>query len=64
MDGNIPGDRASDCHGKMFPTCYEIRHGNMSILYKCEKCEKEHWNKRAEDDDVDGLISGKCIRSD
>lgn len=31
----------------------------MKILFECEKCHKEHWNKRSEDDemaDLDRLI--------
>jgi len=27
----------------------------MKILFECEKCHKEHWNKRAEDDLVENL---------
>ena len=56
VDGDIPGDRNSDCHGKMKPKIYEIRNGEMKILFVCEKCGKEHWNKRADDDDMDFLL--------
>ena len=27
VDGDIPGDRATACHGKMYPTAYEIKNG-------------------------------------
>ena len=56
VDGEVPGDRSSDCHGKMKPKTYEIRNGGMKILFVCEKCGKEHWNKRAEDDDMEQLM--------
>jgi len=57
VDGKIPGDRTADCYGKMWPKTYEIKNGGMKILFVCEKCGKEHWNKRAEDDEVEGLLS-------
>ena len=59
MDGEIPGDRKSDCNGKMYPTMYKISNWEMKILFECSKCWKRHWNKRAEDDeiiDLDGKI--------
>ena len=52
VDGDIPGDRATECHGKMYPTTYEIKNGGMKILFVCSKCGKKHWNKRADDDEV------------
>lgn len=52
VDWSIPGDRSSNCHGKMYPTAYEVKNGWMKILFACETCEKKHWNKRAEDDCV------------
>jgi len=55
VDGEIPGDRASICGGKMFPVAYEIKNSDYKILFRCEKCGKEHWNKRAEDDEIINL---------
>lgn len=52
VDWKIPGDRATDCHGTMYPTAYEIKNGGMKILFVCSKCGKKHWNKRADDDCV------------
>jgi predicted nucleic-acid-binding Zn-ribbon protein len=34
----------------------------MKILFKCAKCEKLHWNKRAVDDEVENL--DKIIQED
>lgn len=56
VDGDIPWDRSSECHGIMRPINYEIRNWTMKILFECEKCGKQHRNKRAEDDDIDALL--------
>ncbi|MEI7562502.1 MAG: RNHCP domain-containing protein [bacterium] len=55
VDGDIPGDRNTQCHGKMYPTTYEIKNGGMKILFVCSKCGKKHWNKRADDDEASEL---------
>ncbi|NOZ45033.1 MAG: RNHCP domain-containing protein [bacterium] len=57
VDGDVPGDRTSSCHGLMKPVSYIRKHGDIKILFRCEKCGKEHWNKRAEDDDIEVLLS-------
>ncbi len=57
VDGEVPGDRASDCHGRMYPIDYQIKHGELKILFSCEKCGKQHRNKKAADDDIDGLLT-------
>ena len=36
----------------MYPTCYEMKNGEIRILFSCSKCGKQHWNKRAIDDDI------------
>jgi hypothetical protein len=41
----------------MFPIAYEIKNAEYKILFRCEKCGKEHWNKRAEDDEITLLPS-------
>ena len=56
VDWDIPWDRASECHWIMKPINYEIRNWTMKILFKCTKCGKLHWNKRAVDDDIDTLL--------
>lgn len=39
----------------MYPTMYEIKNGQMKILFQCKECWKLHRNKRADDDDVTKL---------
>lgn len=55
VDGDIPGDRATSCHGAMYPIAYEMKNGEVRILFSCVKCEKKHWNKRAIDDEIGDL---------
>ena len=55
VDGDIPGDRATICWGKMYPTAYEIKNGQLKILFECKQCGKKHRNKRADDDEVENL---------
>lgn len=55
VDGDIPGDRKTVCHGIMLPMNYEMKNGDVKILFQCTKCGKQHWNKRAIDDKVEGL---------
>jgi hypothetical protein len=39
----------------MYPTAYEIRNGQLKILFECKQCGKKHRNKRADDDEVENL---------
>lgn len=55
VDSDIPGDRKASCEWKMYPSMYEIKNGDMKILFQCAKCPKHHWNKRAGDDKVEDL---------
>jgi DNA-directed RNA polymerase subunit RPC12/RpoP len=51
VDGNIPGDRASTCHGLMKPINKFLRpSGEEVIVHKCIKCGFERWNRVAGDD--------------
>jgi hypothetical protein len=36
----------------MFPISYEIRNNKFKILFKCTQCQKEHRNKKADDDEI------------
>ncbi|MFA5748106.1 MAG: RNHCP domain-containing protein [Candidatus Absconditabacterales bacterium] len=66
VDLNIPGDRKSNCKGKMFPISYEIRNNKFKILFKCTQCQKEHRNKKADDDEIiklDGIIKNAICNS-
>ncbi|PZM86971.1 MAG: hypothetical protein DLD55_03815 [candidate division SR1 bacterium] len=55
VDGEIPGDRSSTCQGAMYPIAYEMKNGEIRILFSCSQCGKEHWNKRATDDEIAAL---------
>lgn len=57
MDKNSPGDRASDCHGKM--NLVEVlphpKHSFM-LVHRCEKCGKAIKNRAADDDNRDAIF--------
>ena len=55
VDWDIPWDRASTCKWIMYPVEYQIKNGDYKILFKCSKCGKYHWNKRADDDEIINL---------
>lgn len=55
VDGEIPGDRDTDCNGPMIPTQYEIRNGETKIHFQCTTCIKKHLNKAAKDDELGEL---------
>jgi DNA-directed RNA polymerase subunit RPC12/RpoP len=57
VDWDIPGDRSTECHWKMYPTAYEMKNWDYRILFTCTKCWKNHWNKRATDDEIINLPS-------
>ncbi len=48
---NTPGDRESECHGKMEPISVWVRkNGEWAIIHKCTKCGKIGSNRVAADD--------------
>ena len=51
-----PGDRANSCKGLLKPIGIEKFKDTYKILYKCEKCNQEHKNIIAMDDDMDMII--------
>ena len=51
-----PGDRANSCKGLLKPIGIEKFKDTFKILYKCEKCKKEHKNIMANDDNYDLII--------
>lgn len=55
VDGDVPGDRTTSCHGKMYPISYEYKNGDRKILFQCSSCNKQHRNKRADDDQIENL---------
>ena len=53
MDGDIPGDRNTDCHGIMKPVSFDFKmSGGSKILFQCEQCKKQHRNRVADDDEI------------
>ena len=52
-----PGDRANECKGLLKPVGIENFKDTYKILYKCTKCNKEHKNIMANDDDMDLIIN-------
>ena len=52
-----PGDRANECKGLLKPVGIEKFKDTYKILYKCTKCNKEHKNIMANDDDMDLIIN-------
>ena len=53
-----PGDRASECHGRLKPVKVETSpKRGFIIVHKCEKCGDIRRNKAAEDDDRNLLIA-------
>jgi len=52
-----PGDRASDCGGRMYPVAVAPHSKKGFILtHKCERCGKVSNNKSANDDNSELLI--------
>ncbi len=51
-----PGDRQNTCKGLLKPTGIEKYKDTYKILYKCEKCHKDHKNIVATDDDMEKII--------
>jgi DNA-directed RNA polymerase subunit RPC12/RpoP len=52
-----PGDRKNNCLGLLKPIGIEKFKDTYKIIYKCEKCKKEHKNIMAKDDDMNLIIS-------
>jgi len=51
VDDKNPGDRASECHGKMQPIGIDYRKNKgYMIEHRCMKCKKIMLNKVAPDD--------------
>lgn len=55
VDWKIPWDRDGKCDSLMYPTNYKLSNSEYKILFECSKCHKQHWNKRAEDDQIENL---------
>ena len=53
----LPGDRANDCKGLLKPVDIEKFKDTYKIIYKCEKCKKEHKNIIATDDNFEEILN-------
>ena len=51
-----PGDRQNPCKGLLKPIDIEKFKDTYKIIYKCEKCQKQHKNIIATDDDMNRII--------
>lgn len=51
-----PGDRKSKCQGLMEPVGVIQGKGSWRILYKCQLCSYTHFNKSANNDNIDAII--------
>ena len=51
-----PGDRANPCKGLLKPIGIEKFKDTYKILYRCTKCNQEHKNIMANDDDMNEII--------
>ena len=57
VDGDIPWDRNTTCHGIMRPIELDFKmSGGSKILFQCTICDKRHRNKTAEDDLLTWLV--------
>lgn len=52
-----PGDRSNKCKGLLKPIGMEKFKDTYKIIYRCEKCGKEHKNVMAKDDNINVLIN-------
>ena len=53
----LPGDRANECKGLLIPIDIEKFKDTYKIIYKCEKCKKEHKNIISKDDNFDEILN-------
>ncbi len=58
----LPGDRANNCHGLLVPVGIEKFKNSYKILYRCNKCNKEHKNIMASDDNMDLIIKLSVVK--
>ncbi len=51
-----PGDRLNDCKGVLEPIGLKTSNGKTQIAYKCQKCGKIIYCKKAEDDNPNKIL--------
>ncbi|MEO6078103.1 MAG: RNHCP domain-containing protein [Candidatus Andersenbacteria bacterium] len=58
VDDNIPGDRATSCHGLMDAIAIEGSDPEkLDIIHQCRTCGKIQRNKKAPDDNQDAIFA-------
>lgn len=56
----IPGDRKEVCQGLMEVIDYELHHGEVRLIHKCQKCGKVGVNKSSDDDHIEQLLQASA----
>jgi hypothetical protein len=56
VDGEVPGDRSSNCRGLMKPIGIDKKRGNFVITHECVVCGKRLKNKVSEKDDYELIL--------
>lgn len=51
----FPGDRQEECGGLMEPMGIEKKKGQWRLLYRCQKCSYQRWNKATKNDKLSSL---------
>ena len=57
-----PGDRKNKCQGLLEPIGIEKYKDTFKIIYKCQKCGKEHKNVLANDDNINVVINLSVVK--
>lgn len=57
-----PGDRLNSCKGKLEPIGIEKFKNTYKIIYKCQKCNQNHKNIMAIDDNINEIINLSIIK--
>lgn len=50
-----PGDRAETCQGLMEPVAYGLKHGEKTLVHRCQKCGVERQNRLDPNDNLKRL---------
>ena len=56
VDLEVPGDRASTCHGLMKPVGVVVKADAKTLTHQCLKCGKEMKNQASEDDNFEEML--------
>lgn len=56
VDGEIPGDRESECGGLMEPIEIKYQRSKIKIRYRCMRCKHEFWVREGKNDNREKLM--------